>query len=71
MISVLARTNVYGDDYEEILSESINFLSKLFDIPDDEVQDRLNIEIEISDNEPLNNDATYYAIVTARLKNVR
>lgn len=71
MISVLARTNVYGDDYEEILSESINFLSKLFDIPDDEVQDRLNIEIEISDNEPLNNDATYCAIVTARLKNVR
>lgn len=71
MISVLARTQVYGDNYEEILDGALNFLSLLFDIPVEQVQDRLNLEIEIANNEPIENDATYSATVIARLKNVR
>lgn len=71
MITSSIRINVAGDTYYEIFDAAINILAGVLEIPADEVEDRANIEISITENEPFDSDASYSAEIIARLRNVR
>jgi len=71
MVTATIRFHVEADSYDEILEQSKILISRLLDIDPDQVLDRVSIELDISENEPINSDMSYAAEMTARLKNVR
>lgn len=71
MVTAVATFYVEGDTYEEILDRGIDLVSRLLGIPRDDVLDRVNMEFNIVENEPLESDMAYAAEMIARLKNVR
>lgn len=71
MVTAVATFYVEGDTYDEILDRGIDLVSRLLGIPRDDVLDRVNMEFNIVENEPLESDMAYAAEMIARLKNVR
>lgn len=71
MVTAVATFYVEGDTYDEILDRGIDLVSRLLGIPRDGVLDRVNMEFNIVENEPLESDMAYAAEMIARLKNVR
>ena len=71
MVTATIKFHIEADSYNEILEKSKAMISRLLDIELDQVLDRVSIELDISENEPINSDMSYAAEMTARLKNVR
>lgn len=71
MVTAVATFYVEGDTYDEILDRGVDLVSRLLGIPRDGVLDRVNMEFNIVENEPLESDMAYAAEMIARLKNVR
>lgn len=71
MVTAVATFYVEGDTYDEILDRGIDLVSRLLGIPRDDALDRVNMEFNIVENEPLESDMAYAAEMIARLKNVR
>jgi SHS2 domain-containing protein len=73
MISTSLKISVSGDSYEEILQEAKNTFCVFFDISLEEVEKKLNIDIEVSNQTPLEVEDDfneYIATVTAKVRNV-
>lgn len=71
MITAIVTFYVEGDTYDEMIERSKEMLASLLDITVGEVLDRVNIELNIVENEPLESDMSYAAEMIARIKNVR
>ena len=71
MVTAVATFYLEGDTYDEILDRGVDLVSRLLGIPRDGVLDRVNMEFNIVENEPLESDMAYAAEMIARLKNVR
>lgn len=71
MVTAVATFYVEGDTYDEILDRGVDLVSRLLGIPRDDALDRVNMEFNIVENEPLESDMAYAAEMIARLKNVR
>lgn len=71
MVTATIRFHIEADSYDEILEKGKAMISRLLDIELDQVLDRVSIEFDIYENEPISSDMSYAAEMTARLKNVR
>lgn len=75
MISTTFKFTVSGNSHEEILEETKNVLANFFESTPEEVDKKLNIDIEVT-NYSLpeeyqdNSDDDYIAIITAKVRNV-
>lgn len=72
MIRTSVSFSVSGNVYEDLLDKAKKSLSEFFDIPVEEVEKRINIEINVTDQtESLEFDEDdYIANVIAQVKNV-
>lgn len=72
MIITSIQFSVAGNNYEELLQKTKNFLSEFFDIPTQDVEKKTNIEISIKDQTDSIefDEEDYVATVIAQVKNV-
>jgi hypothetical protein len=72
MISTTVKISVAGQNYEELLDRAKYSLSNFFDMPIEEINSKVNIEIIVTDctNSLDFDDEDYVAEVIAKVRNV-
>lgn len=73
MITTTVSLSVSGQNYEQILEKLTNYLSDFFNITQEEVTKKINIEIQVKDQTDsldFEQDEEYTADVIAQVTNV-
>lgn len=69
IFSVLNLT-VYGDTYEDVFLNARTRIADFYELSEEDLDSKLNYEINIKENQEMASDFLYEAVVTVRGKNV-